>query len=128
MLDFLARREPFFESSASALDTVLYGQTTGVLPAHGVTTLYYLLSKTRNKDKAFEAVRWLLDHFEVAACSQSTLLRAVELDMTDYEDAVVAAHAEEANCDRIVTRNVSDFTRSPVPAVMPADFVAGLAQ
>jgi len=114
MLDFLARREPFFEDSASVLDAVLYGQADGVLPAHGFTTLYYLLSKSRGNEEAIQAVGWLLAHFEVATCGRSTLVRAQELGLTDYEDAVVAAHAEEADCNRIVTRNAPDFagTRS----------------
>ena len=43
--------------------------------------------------------------------------------MTDFEDCVVAASAEAASCDHIVTRNVADFAGSPVPALPPAEFL-----
>lgn len=46
--------------------------------------------------------------------------------MTDFEDAVVAASAEAAGCDYVVSRNVPDFAGSPVPAVTPADFLKHL--
>jgi predicted nucleic acid-binding protein len=39
------------------------------------------------------------------------------------EDAVVAATAARENADFIVTRNAGDFTKSPVPAISPADFL-----
>jgi hypothetical protein len=43
--------------------------------------------------------------------------------MPDFEDSVVAAVAAAAGCDYIVTRNVRDFTGSPVLAVTPAEFL-----
>ena len=41
----------------------------------------------------------------------------------DFEDAVVASMAEFARCEYIVTRNVSDFVGSPIPAVSPEEFL-----
>jgi hypothetical protein len=46
------------------------------------------------------------------------------LTFADFEDAVVASVAEAAKSDYVVTRNVSDFTGSPVPALTPTDFLA----
>ena len=42
--------------------------------------------------------------------------------MNDFEDAIVSALAEEADCDYIVTRNVSDFHKSQIQAITPEDF------
>jgi hypothetical protein len=36
---------------------------------------------------------------------------------------VVAAAAEAENCSAIVTRNVSDFRNSPVPARTPEEYL-----
>ena len=44
--------------------------------------------------------------------------------MTDFEDAVVAAIAESAGCSVIITRNITDFSQSPVSAITPEEFIA----
>jgi hypothetical protein len=37
--------------------------------------------------------------------------------------AFIAGCAKNTECDYIITRNVSDFEQSPVPAVTPAEFL-----
>ena len=46
--------------------------------------------------------------------------------MTDFEDAVQASAATVAEIDCIVTRNKRDFRKSPVPAVLPEEFLKKL--
>jgi len=41
---------------------------------------------------------------------------------------LIAASAEAAAMDCIVTRNESDFSKSPVPALSPENYLARLAQ
>ncbi len=109
MLDFLQRREPFFEDAACVMDAVLYGRVRGVLAAHAVTTLHYFLTRGAEKCRTEEVIGWLLEVFDVAPCTKEVLLAAGGLDMADYEDAVTAVCAQRAACSHIVTRNLSDF-------------------
>jgi hypothetical protein len=44
--------------------------------------------------------------------------------MHDFEDAVLAESACHAGAETIVTRNTADFTKSPVLAVDPSEFLA----
>jgi hypothetical protein len=44
--------------------------------------------------------------------------------MTDLEDALQAAAAVAAGVDYIVTRNTADYRQSPIPAILPAAFLA----
>ena len=55
-----------------------------------------------------------------------TFVRARSLSFTDFEDAALASAAEAAGCTQIVTRNVADFARSPVPALTPEELLAML--
>jgi hypothetical protein len=48
--------------------------------------------------------------------------------MTDYEDAVQALCAKRNRADYIITRNVSDFSKSFVPAILPCDVLMLLKQ
>jgi len=43
--------------------------------------------------------------------------------MSDFEDAIIAATALRENAEYIITRNIKDFTQSPIPAITPSDFL-----
>jgi predicted nucleic acid-binding protein len=123
-LDFFQDRQPYYHASARVLDMALVGQLTGVIPAHAVTTLHYLIAKHAGTRQADETVDWLLDRFEVASCDKAVFLRARLLAFRDFEDAVLAALAEREKCAAVVTRNTADFASSPVSAVTPSEFLS----
>lgn len=126
-LDVLQERQPHYPSSAAALSKVLTDDIAGVFPAHGVTTLYYLVARHVSKSRADRLVDWLIDRFDIAPVDRATLVRARSLAMKDFEDAVVASAAELTACSLIVTRNIADFTRSPVTALSPEEFLESWA-
>lgn len=121
LLDVMQRRQPHFPHSAAVLSRVAAGELVGAVPGHAVTTIHYLVSRFESAETADEAVDWILRRFEVVAEGRDTFVRARSLDFRDFEDAVVASAAEQAGCDRIVTRNVDDFRHSPVIAVTPQE-------
>lgn len=123
MLDFLQRREPFFDDAASLMDAVLYGKVDGVLPAHGITTIHYFVTRGAERQRSGEVMRWLLDTFEVATCNKDLLREALTFPMLDYEDAVTALAAQRTGCSYVVTRNIRHFVASPLPTMLPADFL-----
>ncbi len=123
LLDYAQKREPFYTHSKIVISEVLKKNAIGFLPGHAVTTLYYLVSKHIDKQKADAFTDWLLQNFEIAATEKPAFIRARTLVMPDFEDAVVASLAQDENCDFIISRNISDFTNSPVPALMPEAFV-----
>jgi len=123
LLDVLQSRRPYYADSARALSDAVRGRVAALIPGHSVTTLYYIIARQAGKSRADEAVDWMLNRFGVAVCNKDVLLRARALALADYEDAVVAAMAERELCDAILTRNVADFSGSPIPAITPAEFV-----
>ena len=123
LLDVVQNRTPHYHDSAKVLSLARLGEIQAVLPVHAFTTLYYILAKAAGKSKAEQTVDWLLAHFDVAVADKAVLLRARQLPLADFEDAVVASLAQAGQCDHVVTRNVSDFVGSPVPALTPTDFL-----
>ncbi len=123
LLDVIQNRPPHYLDSADVLSRVRTGEIDAILPSHGVTTLWYILAKSANPATANQTVEWMLSHFEIGGADKATFQNARQLPVNDFEDAVVASVARSANCDYIVTLNVSDFAGSPVPAVTPADFL-----
>ena len=48
---------------------------------------------------------------------------ALELDWSDFEDAVQYVVGESLALDYIITRNVRDFAKGKIPAVTPEQFI-----
>jgi len=44
-------------------------------------------------------------------------------DFTDLEDNIQIECAKIINAHYIVTRNIDDFPNSPIPAILPEDFL-----
>ncbi len=123
MLDVLYERMPFVANSIKVLETVFRGEHVGIIPVHTVTTIHYSIAKHLTYSKANESVDWLLENFTIATADGTILRRARNINSRDFEDAVVIATAEAANCDIIITRNSKDFDVSTKPALTPQQFM-----
>jgi predicted nucleic acid-binding protein len=123
LLDVAQNRAPFYQDSEEVLARAREGEYEAFLPGHAVTTLFYLIAKFTDVPTAEAAVDGLLADFGVVGPDKAILTRARSLTMHDFEDCVVAASAEASGCQYVVSRNVTDFTGSPVAALTPADFL-----
>ncbi len=124
LLDVLAAREPHWHASARVLASIEARRDTGLIAAHSVTTIYYLLSKHLNRRKARAAVVELLRLVQAAPVDHDVLLQALSLGWDDFEDAVQAAAALSAKATHLITRNPRDFAGLPIPVLTPDEFVA----
>lgn len=123
LLDVLLNRHPFVIDSAKALNTVATDQVKGFLAGHAVTNLYYIMRRQLSSSVAHEKLKLLLQRIQVASVTDSVIRAALQSQMTDFEDAVTSEAAQTAQTDLIVTRNISDFERSPVPAILPGKLI-----
>ena len=124
LMDVLQRREPFFAPAAAMCKWGEKRQNTIFVPAHAITTISYIVRKTAGADAEAMALDWILGNFDVVPSDAAVFRLARTLGMEDFEDAVVAASASTARCSYIITRNVTDFSRSSIPAVQPSEFLA----
>ena len=119
VLDVLLDRQPYAEASAAAWVAVETGISKGMLAAHAVTTIHYLVRKERGNIKASRIVSAILRVFGVAAVDGAVVQEALQLPFSDFEDAVTAAAARLAGCECIVTRDPKRFRGSPVRSLTP---------
>jgi hypothetical protein len=127
LLDVFQKREPHYAASAQVVSMVTLGTLTGVCPAHGLTTLYYLVRKHASKPNAEDAMDQVLRHFQIGNLETADWRDARDLPLADFEDAVVATVAKVTASAFVITRNVNDFAGSPVPPIAPEDFLSRLA-
>ena len=119
VLDVLLDRQPYVEASAAAWAVVETSILEGMLAAHAVTTIHYLVRKERGHLKARRIVSAILRVFGVAAVDGAVIQEALQLPFSDFEDAVTAAAARVAGCECIVTRDPKGFRGSPVLSLTP---------
>ncbi len=124
VLDVLLERAPLAEAARELWAAVERGKAEGVIAAHALTTVWYLVADAKTPVSARSVVALVLRVFGVATVDAAVVKRALELEFKDFEDAVCAAAAEAAACDLIVTRNRKDFGSSPVTAVDPMTALA----
>ena len=125
-LDVFQKREPHYAASAQVMSMVAAGTLAGVCPAHGLTTLYYLVRRHASRPEAEAAMDQVLRHFQIGNLGAEAWQDARHLSFADFEDAVVATVARATASVFIITRNVDGFAGSPVPAITPTDFLSQL--
>jgi len=126
VLDVLQKREPFYATSAGLLAAAETGQVRGFLAAHSITTMFYLVQKSRSAGEARAALTNLLQFIQIAPVDQSTIEQALNLDFRDFEDAVQMIAAMQCKADYLITRNVKDYPVSLLPVMQPVDFLGTL--
>ncbi len=113
--------EPHAEMAVRILSACETGAAEGVLCGTTITTLYYLLEKSAEQKTARQSIRLLLKICAISNINRQVLESALELDFTDYEDAVLHQAALTSSCDAIITRNLKDFRKATLPVYSPAD-------
>ncbi len=124
LLDVLGKREPHFQASVQALNTVKTGKTQGYISGHAVTNIYDILSRENGRESSRKLVIILLENLQVARVTDAIIRQALASQMKDFEDAVTSAVAESEKLEIIIMRNLRDFAAAPVPAMLPADFLS----
>jgi len=120
ILDVILERAPGVEPASALWAAIEGGRGRALIPAHGLTTVFYLLEKARDAAFARSGVERLISVFGVAPIDDKVVRRALVLGWPDFGDAVCAAAAEASGCEAIVTRDPDGFPDSPVPVVDPA--------
>ena len=126
LIDVALDRRPHSEASSELLDRVERGARRAFVAWHTLSNFYYLVTPARGDADTREFIAELIQFVAVAPADTAALRYALSLPMADFEDAMQVAAARACGARHIVTRNVRDFARSPVPATTPRQALAQL--
>ena len=128
LLDVLAQRQPFVVASAQALNSVTQELVEGYVSGHAITNIFYILRRQIGSDAARKLLSTLLERIQVASVTDEVIRSALQSSVKDFEDAVTSEAARAAGLEIIITRNIADFVASPVPVMLPEEFLASLSE
>jgi predicted nucleic acid-binding protein len=124
VLDFLLDREPFAEAAGRLWANAERRRVEAFVPAHGVTTVFYVTARQRDARFARRVLQDVLSVAAVAAVDDAVLRRALASPCPDFEDAVCLAAAEAAGCAMLVTRDPAGYRGAALPILDPGAAVA----
>ncbi|MFP4124019.1 MAG: PIN domain-containing protein [Coleofasciculus sp.] len=128
LLDVLAQRQPFVVASAQALNSATQEWVEGYVSGHAITNIFYILRRQIGSDAARKLLSTLLERIQVASVTDEVIRSALQSSVKDFEDAVTIEAALAAGLEIIITRNITDFVASPVPVMLPEEFLASLSE
>ena len=126
LIDVALDRHPHADAAAELLDRLERGRENAFIAWHTVSNFYYLVAPTRGGPSARDFIVELTRFVEVAATDTRAVRFAAALPMRDFEDAMQVAAARACGAQHIVTRNIADFDRSPIPALTPTEALTEL--
>ncbi len=120
ILDWLMCREPFHEAAKRVMEESVFGNLEGYISAHSLTDLFYILRKDFDTAKRKSLLMFLCEKLQVIPENVEMIKAALrQEEWKDLEDGLQMQCAKEFELDYIITRNIVDFEKSPVPALMP---------
>lgn len=124
VIDALQSREPFAKDAQDIFLAAANNLYLGYISAKAVTDIYYLMHRHTHDDKASrDILNKLFALFDVLDTAGIDCRKAVLSPVSDFEDAVMVETALRNEVDCIVTRNLRDFVKSPVPVYEPKAFL-----
>ncbi|WP_461245794.1 PIN domain-containing protein [Treponema sp. R6D11] len=102
------------------LDLCFQQKCNGYIAAHSVTNIFYILRKRFSVSERKKILLELCEFIEVAGIQRKQIIDAlVNENFDDLEDRLQVECAKMVNADYIITRNIPDFSTSPIPAILP---------
>ena len=123
LIDFLAMREPFADDATRILDACDRNIIDGVMAAHSVTDIFYILRKDMTVEERREVLLSLCEILDVEPLDRDKLVNALrDKSFADFEDCIQIVSAKATEADYIITRDPGDFAGSTVKVISPAEF------
>ncbi len=129
IIDALTSREPFREDAEQIFMFAANRIEDMYITASSATDVYYLVRKyLHSTEQAKSVMSKLYELFYILDVTSSECKEALLSDMNDYEDAVISCCAVHNHIDYIVTRNIKDYERSKVNAILPEQLLKMISQ
>lgn len=124
ILDWLANRQPWEAAATEVVERSVLGHWDLWFSPLTLANVHYLYRKQAGGAKALTAIQTMVRIGKVARMDAAHVIRAISSGRSDFEDEMQMASAVDvAGLSAIITRNLSDYAQSPVPAMTAASWL-----
>jgi len=124
ILDHLCSRQPYAANAGKILHLCFQQDCKGYIAAHSITNIFYILRKQFSVSERKGMLLDLCDFIDVVGIQKKQIIDALnDNEFTDLEDRIQFECAKVINANYIITRNITDFSTSPIPVILPEDFL-----
>ena len=121
-LDFLQQREPFFENAVKVFEAIKEEKIEGYITIKSMMDIHYVTKHILHDENSVRRIiQNLIILLSPLDSTAHDAVLALNSDITDYEDALMAETAFSQGLDYIVTRNTKDYKHSAVPIITPEE-------
>ena len=124
VIDFLGKRDSFFEDASLIFQMQKEGRLNATISSLTVVNCAYILGKAFSKEVMLKKVEELCRLFQVSGIDRATIIAALEMKPSDFEDAVQYLSALPYKPDIVITRDKKGFSAIGTPIMTPAEFIA----
>ncbi len=108
-IDILLDRAPFSSDAIRIYKLCEQGLIDGYIAPITINNIYYICRKAKELENIKAYLADISTFFIIVPMSRESVIKANNLKMKDYEDALQYAMAMQMTCEYLVTRNVKDF-------------------
>ena len=123
ILDVLCNRPDFVEDASKIFKLCEIKKVDGYISALSVPNIVYIMRKEFDSAKIKEILEKLSLIFTIVDLKAEDIKKAANLDFKDYEDALQSICAKRIKANYIVTRNIKDYSNSPITAIKPSELL-----
>ena len=114
LIDFVCKREPFYEPSKGIFALGSIGQIELVTSSLSIVNTIYI-GRKYELHIVKQRIKSILSFVSVCDLQAKVVIKSLDSDWKDYEDYVQSISGLESFADCIVTRNKKDFRKSVIP-------------
>lgn len=125
VLDYLMNREGFVDGAEKILEKCACQEFSGFLTSKSICDIFYLYRKyTKDASFACKQINSLLSILSLLDTTKEDVQNALSLPYTnDFEDDLMMETSFREKMDIIITRNLKDYSTSPVKVLSPNQFL-----
>ena len=122
ILDFFLAREPRKEAVTELFEQICQERIEAFMTASSVTDIYYITAKRLGGNRAREVIYNLLNILGIISVDRYDCAKALDLPITDYEDALVLTCAGKADVRYIISSDKGFLcAKTPLARVITAE-------
>ena len=123
IMDFCARRLPFFENASLIIDMGYRKELVLVVSSLTFINVAYILRKAYPQDLVMQKLANLAKICTVSPIDEEVILTGIRMKAKDFENSVQYLSALRCGAEVIITRDAEGFKEFPIPSQTPDEFL-----